>query len=237
MANVEIGSNTEIAHDSETMRDGETMFDYDIILSDDFKCMPWKNGLGSTLEIVRYDDLHGLRCRISQASVVNDGLFSDFSGLHRTLILLSGNGMRLQHNNKNRQHTHQLNNVLDVACFLGQDQTYASLTQGAIDDLNIMVRDVDTQATVSILREKQSLMVSLEPNQLLKAFYANTECRLCVNNQRLLNLPANSVLFIRSLTAAYQQETSCNKVYEQATQIELELGSGVFIEVSARSSY
>ncbi|WP_413283007.1 HutD family protein [Vibrio sp. MA40-2] len=188
----------------EMMTNNEITPDYEVMSSSDFKCMPWKNGLGSTLEIVRSDDKHGLRYRISQASVVQDGLFSDFSGLHRTLILLSGNGMLLQHSNRHDQHhqyTHQLDNALDMACFSGGDKTNAILNQGSIDDLNIMVRDTDTSSTVTVVRAPQSLGVSSEANILLNAFYAHTECSICLKHYSMENiqikLPVNSLLVIK----------------------------------------
>ena len=68
-----------------------------VIKQSGYKRMPWKNGLGETLEIYTLEDTTGLRLRISQAAVVADCIFSEFRGLHRSLVLLSGEGMTLKH--------------------------------------------------------------------------------------------------------------------------------------------
>ena len=121
------------------------MANFQIITANNFKNMPWKNGLGSTLEIKRYNDKNGQRFRISKAAVVEDGLFSDFSGQERTLVLLSGKGMMLNHKGQHGESSHRLKKTLDMARFSGGNETYAILENNTpIEDLNIMVRAKDT---------------------------------------------------------------------------------------------
>lgn len=193
-----------------------------IIEQDQYKRMPWKNGLGETLEIQRHEDNDGLRFRISQASVVENGVFSDFIGLHRTLVLLSGGGMTLKHTSKNNSHTNVLSNILDMAHFSGGDETLATLTNGKIEDLNIMVREKDTQAKVQAFTAPCSLLLSnnstLFSNNdvLFCGFYICEDGVLEIENSDALSINAHSMI-----------------VFSEDTQATLTIGSGIFISIMA----
>ena len=105
----------------------------------DFKTVPWKNGKGSTREL-RVENLEtddAFAWRLSMAPVMTDGLFSDFSGYDRKLILVEGKGMTLRYGNGQAD---QLNNRFDMASFDGGWRTEANLHQGEILDFNVMTR-------------------------------------------------------------------------------------------------
>jgi hypothetical protein len=57
--------------------------------------MPWANGRGMTTEMVRVDGPQGLLWRLSMASVTEDGPFSVFPGIERSLTVISGPGFDL----------------------------------------------------------------------------------------------------------------------------------------------
>ncbi len=62
------------------------------------RVMPWKNGLGETLEVARSPDgetLESFDWRVSVAPVVADGAFSVFPGIERTIAVIEGAGMEL----------------------------------------------------------------------------------------------------------------------------------------------
>lgn len=62
------------------------------------RVMPWKNGLGETLEVARSPDgrtLDSFDWRVSVAPVVADGAFSVFPGIERTIAVIEGAGMEL----------------------------------------------------------------------------------------------------------------------------------------------
>ena len=61
----------------------------------DYRTMPWANGLGQTVEMIRVEGDQGLLWRLSMASVVEDGDFSIFPGIERNLTVLDGEGFRL----------------------------------------------------------------------------------------------------------------------------------------------
>ncbi|AEF53472.1 HutD/Ves family protein [Marinomonas posidonica] len=152
---------------------------FSIIEQADYPIVPWKNGLGHTRNIARLSDEQGLQYRISQASVVENGLFSDFSGLHRILILLSGHGLAMTHQNEQGMQHIRLTKVLEMAQFSGGDQTFASLTDGPIEDLNVMVREADTKAQVIARQAPTELAFDpIQSNALLHAIYCAEECEL-----------------------------------------------------------
>ena len=112
---------------------------YRIYTPDDFKATPWRNGQGSTTELLA-DYLLGsdvFRWRLSMAQVSTNGPFSDFSGYDRTLILMEGNGLCLNHDNG------QIDELLSQytnASFSGDWHTQARLIDGPIVDFNIMTK-------------------------------------------------------------------------------------------------
>lgn len=102
----------------------------------DYVRQPWKNGRGTTIEMLALVDPHdgATQLRLSRASVVEDGPFSLFPGIERNLTVLSGPGFRLT------------GPGLDVRCdplvpvaFPGDVPVNASDTNGQqSDDFNVM---------------------------------------------------------------------------------------------------
>ena len=68
-----------------------------IISPEQYKTIPWKNGLGETTELAINEggDVTNFDWRLSIARVTKDGFFSDFSNYSRNLILISCKGLRL----------------------------------------------------------------------------------------------------------------------------------------------
>lgn len=110
-----------------------------ILRSADHKCMPWKNGGGETVEIAIHPEnasVDNFNWRISTATVADDGAFSIFPDIDRTLSVLEGNGIVLD--------------IEGVKTTLTRDSTPfsfaadaisgARIINGAITDLNVMTR-------------------------------------------------------------------------------------------------
>jgi len=101
---------------------------------------PWKNGGGATTEIAAAPpgaSLDTFDWRVSMAQVASDGPFSEFSGIDRTLAIVSGNGLVLSIGS-NAPVT--LERGSDPIGFAGDAATSARLVAGAITDLNVMTR-------------------------------------------------------------------------------------------------
>ncbi len=61
----------------------------------DYRVMPWANGKGQTVEMLREDGPEGMRLRLSMAAVVEPGAFSIFPGIERVLTVIDGPGFDL----------------------------------------------------------------------------------------------------------------------------------------------
>lgn len=62
---------------------------------DNYRTMPWANGRGVTVEMLRVDQGGALKWRLSRASVVEEGDFSIFPAIERNLTVISGPGFDL----------------------------------------------------------------------------------------------------------------------------------------------
>jgi len=179
-----------------------------------YRRMPWKNGKGETLELIKLEDDKGVKFRISQAAVTDSGTFSDFTGLERHLVLIDGKGIRLSHQSEpDDMSHHDLLQILDIATFDGGDLTSSELIDGPIEDLNIMVRMSDTKAQVQAIYAPCDAL-SKPGNQAY--FYANQVCNISIDQGvKDLIMPKNSFLLMSS------EGRYC-----------LRTGAGVLIEIS-----
>lgn len=106
----------------------------------DHRRMPWKNGGGVTVEIAVFPEdasVDSFDWRVSTATVANDGAFSVFAGVDRTLSVLEGDGITLS-----------VEGLEDIILkgetppffFPADSTTNAKLLGSAITDLNVMTR-------------------------------------------------------------------------------------------------
>ncbi|KRE24817.1 hypothetical protein ASE66_02440 [Bosea sp. Root483D1] len=111
-----------------------------IIRAADCLVMPWKNGGGTTTEIAVAPDgasLDDFDWRISMAHVGQDGPFSSFPGIDRTLSVLTGAGITLAFGGGERV---RLDRTSAPYPFAADRAVNGLLVDGAIDDLNVMSR-------------------------------------------------------------------------------------------------
>ena len=106
----------------------------------DHRRMPWKNGGGETVEVIVHPqgaDLADFGWRVSMATVAEDGPFSVFPGIDRTLAVLSGAGMTLSIEGLGER---LLTPASPPLAFPADAPTTARLAGGPITDLNVMTR-------------------------------------------------------------------------------------------------
>jgi environmental stress-induced protein Ves len=111
-----------------------------ILRADDHRRMPWKNGGGETVEIAVFPhdaSVETFDWRISMAGVAEDGPFSVFPGVDRTLSVLEGNGIDLTIDGRGATRLTQASMPL---AFPADAPTMARLVDGPIRDLNVMSR-------------------------------------------------------------------------------------------------
>ena len=104
----------------------------------DATVMPWRNGGGSTSELVRVPLDGEYDWRLSVATVAVDGPFSVFAGFDRVIWLLSGNGMDLCFEGDDSVVT--LRCSMKPFTFAGERAVRATLVDGSTTDLNLMWR-------------------------------------------------------------------------------------------------
>ena len=117
---------------------------------------PWRNGGGSTREIACWPPGAGLDdfdWRVSIASVAASGPFSVFAGVDRTIMLLAGEGLRLQAPGLD----HRLNTLHAPFAFSGDVALNYTLLGGESTDLNAMSRRARGHAGLRVVSQAMLL--------------------------------------------------------------------------------
>lgn len=97
----------------------------------------WKNGAGWTRQIVRMPDNEEWDWRLSIAEIEQDAPFSTFPGIDRELLLLRGNGLRL---NFADGEVRELQPPHQRIRFSGERPVTGELLDGPTHDFNLMWR-------------------------------------------------------------------------------------------------
>jgi len=122
------------------------MTDAHVYRPEDYAFMPWKNGGGSTLEIVRQRsvDDSGYDWRLSIAQISADGPFSVFAGYSRIITVLHGDGMVLE---VNGVESRALGPIQPMS-FDGGAKVRCRLLGSPIEDFNLIYRHDRIQASL-----------------------------------------------------------------------------------------
>lgn len=111
-----------------------------VLQPSEYRRMPWKNGGGETAEIAvgpAGASLNGFGWRVSMAWVAQDGPFSSFPEVDRTLVVLEGDGIELSVEGEDAV---TLTRLSQPHGFAADTPTRGRLLGGPIIDLNIMTR-------------------------------------------------------------------------------------------------
>jgi hypothetical protein len=98
---------------------------------------PWRNGGGSTRELLAWPAGPHWRLRVSLADIAAAGPFSAFPGVQRWFAVIEGGGVVLSF----ADAEHRLVPGSAPLCFDGADAPGCQLIDGATSDLNMMLRD------------------------------------------------------------------------------------------------
>jgi len=163
-----------------------------IISPEQHRTIPWKNGLGETTELAinKGGQLDDFDWRLSIATVSQDGIFSDFSGYSRNLVLISGQGISLEHDDSS---VDQLDKILDMASFDGGCKTFGKLTSGAITDFNIMTKTSVYQAVVNRYINKQCIVLDANSQYFVYGLNQVSTVSFC---DIIMTLPSRHLLSI-----------------------------------------
>ncbi|MYN39193.1 HutD family protein [Duganella sp. FT109W] len=119
---------------------------------------PWKNGGGSTTEIAVSPagaTLDNFDWRVSLATIAQDGPFSSFPGIDRSLALVHGDGVLLDFGDER----FVLSPSEPLIEFAGEDEVHATVTGLQTTDFNVMTRRGQCRHRLELLtvRGKQTL--------------------------------------------------------------------------------
>lgn len=129
----------------------------------DVQPQAWKNGGGTTRELLAWPSATDWRVRLSVAEVEADGPFSRFDGVQRCFAVLSGAGVRLEVDGQ----AHALTPVSEPLAFDGGADTQCTLLGGATEDFNLMAR-----GGRAVLQRLQAQVLLAASPALFQAVYA-----------------------------------------------------------------
>lgn len=148
-----------------------------ILRHQDYRRMPWKNGLGVTEEVIAFppdSDLSSFGWRISIAHVCADGPFSAFLGIDRTIALLDGDGLMLDLPDQ----TIELNPKGEPLAFAGDLAISSRNKAGPTIDLNIMTRRGGFKHEMRRLSE-----IEYDATAEVTVFVFNTPCTIAIDGE------------------------------------------------------
>ena len=121
---------------------------------------PWRNGGGSTQEVAKLLGPSGeFDWRISMARVEEDGAFSSFPGVTRTITVVQGGDLGLIVSGVR----HEVRAGGEPFTFHGGASTFAELRGGSLTDLNVMVRDGRFAARVARIGPESTPVFAIAP--------------------------------------------------------------------------
>jgi uncharacterized protein len=146
-----------------------------------YRSMPWRNGMGVTLEIAREPSAGDVfTWRLSLATVASTGPFSNYAGYRRSVTLIEGDGFELDIGGQDRV-------VLDwlgaTAFFPGDAPAQCGLVKGPSTDLSLMVHEPGSIVSVVRIQGGATLAVPLEAGALKAVF--------CLRDGTRLTLPGD----------------------------------------------
>jgi len=160
----------------------------------DYRRMPWKNGGGHTTEIATFpagSDFASFVWRVSIADVLDDGPFSPFAGIDRTLVLLAGGGIRLT----GESSPIELRMAFEPIVFSGDASLQCSLLAGPVRDFNLMVRRGKARGNIVICRDGGGQLATAD-TYICHAAAGAAECM--VEGHPSIALPASHTLLVTS---------------------------------------
>lgn len=171
---------------------------------------PWKNGGGTTRELLAWPAATDWTLRLSVARIDADGPFSAFPGVSRWFAVLSGGGVELSWQHRKAQ----LAPGTAPLHFDGGDAPGCRLPAGPTDDLNLMLRDSQARGALRPVQGGEPW----SGRGAWRGVYVATACNLHHGSDT--PLPAHSLAWDDDATTAWRLS---GHDAPQAWWIELEL--------------
>ena len=139
----------------------------EVLRTDAYRAMPWRNGKGMTREIARDPaDGEAFRWRLSLADIAQDGPFSAYPGYRRALVLVHGDDLRLTFGGHGQR---RLSPARCGARFEGDWTTECSVPLGRCTDLSLIVRKGPAGSPACIVRAPSIVSLASTREVMLSA--------------------------------------------------------------------
>ncbi len=155
---------------------------WQVIRLDDVKPTPWRNGGGTTRELIAWPSSHDWEWRASVAEVSQSGSFSSFPGVQRWFAVLSGDGVGLTVNGQ----LYELHQIDQPLRFDGAAKTHCELLSGATQDFNLMVH---SGRAARMQRVRTELRMMIDTPKIIALYAVNTPATLCFYRQEYILEP------------------------------------------------
>lgn len=170
---------------------------FKIISPEQFRHLLWKNGKGKTVELAvsQGGDVADFDWRISMASIVENGEFSDFHQYMRYMVLVEGCDLELHYLTADKNNSiDYLTHPLDQATFDGSCPTVGKVKSGAITNFNLMVKK--TKYSADVTTYKQQTKVTLNQAKFVFAFgiESSLNCHSITQTVADFEVPAGHLL-------------------------------------------
>lgn len=141
----------------------------------DYQSMPWKNGGGQTLELLRQTNNNSYAWRISIADIDASTVFSLFPGYHREQVLLAGNGFRLS---ESLTAVADVSGVGSTSSFEGEDRIFCQLHNGPVQVLNVINNRRYCRVHLCVVGADHLKRITATTSLLMVFAWQQSNCRL-----------------------------------------------------------
>jgi uncharacterized protein len=167
----------------------------DLVRLDRVLPQPWRNGGGSTRELLAWPSAADWAVRISVAEIARDGPFSAFPGVERWFAVIQGHGVLLRFAGQRKA----LSVDGDPLHFDGADAPDCQLQGGTTLDLNLMARKDAGRGKMQRATPDEEWFSSAP----LRALFCTGAARLQIDDADAARLPAMALAW--SAHAAHQR--------------------------------
>lgn len=171
---------------------------------------PWKNGGGTTRELVAWPNAADWIWRLSVAEVASSGPFSTFDGVQRWFAVLAGAGVRLHLQAPGGAQTHELTVRSAPLCFDGAEPAHCDLLDGPTQDFNLMLRQ--GKATGRVQRINGSFQTVIDAPKIIAVCAGSTGAGVQFGTE-ILQLPLGSLVWQALPAGAQVQVDGADALY------------------------
>jgi environmental stress-induced protein Ves len=165
----------------------------------DYVSMPWRNGSGSTLEIMREPAAPAaFGWRLSLATIAASGPFSSYPGYRRSVTLIDGAGFQLD---VEGQSPAQLTTRGESLLFPGAAATDCALIHGPSTDLSLMVGEPGEIGAVTMECCEPERTYAPSPDAM-QAFFCLDDSALFTLDQASVSLTRHDTIVLNAGAAA-----------------------------------